>query len=51
MENEISKAGLLFGRLRLDIRRTDPERWERIKKRGAEIDAMLAEKSQEEQRK
>lgn len=51
MENEISKAGMLFGQLLLDIRRTDPERWERIKKRGAEIDAILAEKTQEEQRK
>lgn len=41
------RAGDLFGRLLLDIRRTDPERWARIKARGAEIDAMLAVRSQE----
>jgi len=33
-------AGAIFGALLLDIRRNDPERWARIRARGAEIDAL-----------
>ena len=44
MEREKApQAAAKFGDLLLTIRRTDPERWERIKARGREIDAALKE--------
>ncbi len=42
-------AGAIFGALLLDIRKNEPERWARIRARGAEIDAALREKRQEEE--
>lgn len=42
-------AGAIFGALLLDIRKNEPERWARIRARGAEIEAALREKRQEEE--
>ena len=43
-------AGAIFGALLLDIRKNEPERWARIRARGAEIDAALMERRLENER-
>lgn len=42
-EGEKQQTIAKFGDLLQMIRRSDPERWERIKARGREIDAALRE--------